>query len=208
MEYIFKNGLGSSEPVWFCSGRRRKGTSVEKRKGKSRGGIKKRKVTSTVEILQKKAEWVEKRVERQGRGDWWKKERTSDLMEAEEEEKEGKPGSCCFHILSHTPPKEEEEEEKEKKDEGEDKQQKSDLMVNEKLGQETGTSSFRFLSLNKEGEEEERKAGQEKGCKKGKSCSMTTLAVKAEKTGSNRFHILSSALTEELKYELYLVQNL
>ena len=77
-------------------------------------------------------------------------------------------------------------------------------MVNEKLGQETGTSSFRFLSLNKEGEE----AGQEKGCKKGKSCSMTTLAVKAEKTGSNRFHILSSALTEELKYELYLVQNL
>ena len=79
MEYSFKNGLGSSEPVWFCSGRRRKGTSVEKRKGKSRGGIKKRKVTSTVEILQKKAEWVEKRVERQGRGDLWKKERRSDL---------------------------------------------------------------------------------------------------------------------------------
>ena len=77
-----------------------------------------------MEILQKKAECVEKRVERQGRGDLWKKERRSDLMEARKEEKEGKPGSCCLHILSHTPPKEEEEEEKEKKDEGEESSRK------------------------------------------------------------------------------------
>ena len=127
-------------------------------------------------------------------------------MEAREEEKEGyKPeeetGSCCLHILSHTLNQAGEEEEKEEDEE----EQRSDLMVDEEFEQETGTSSFQFLSL---GKEEEKGYKEEDDHKKEKSCSKPGLASKAEKAGFNRFHILSSALTEELKYELYLVQNL
>ena len=150
-------------------------------------------------------------MERERRRNWRATEgRKSDLMEAGEEEKESyepeeETGSCCLHILSHTLNQagEGEEEEKEK-EEDEDEEKRSDLMVDEELEQETGTSSFHFLSLGKE----EEKGYNEDDHKEEKSCSKPGLATKAEKTGLNRFHILSSALTEALKYELYLVQNL
>lgn len=171
-ECSFKNGW-RREPVW-CK-RKRKGRSVEMKE------IKKRKERS---ILQKKAQMVEKRVvegARRGRGG-----RSDFKEEAREEEEEP-----CLHILADTLPKAEE-----------NREQKSDLMVDEEPSQET--DSFHFLSLSQL--EGGGKGRQEKGCKEEKSSLQTTL--KEEKTCLNRFHILSSALSEELKYELYLVQNL
>lgn len=139
---------------------------------KSEGEMKKRKGISRREILQKKAQLAGEKVDE---GERRGTEGRSGF-EAREEE-----GSCCFHILA---------------EEREYREQTSGSMVNEELGQQTG--SFHFLPLSQL--EEEEKGWQEKG---EESYSMATL--KEEKT---RFQILSSALSEELKYELYLVQNL
>ena len=117
------------------------------------------------------------------------------LLEArEEKEVEGEEG---FHILLQTPSG----KEKKTRDLMEEKEETSDLMVNE--DQEIGTSSFNFLPLSAKEEEEE-----EGEYKEGKSFLMASPDAKVEKARSNRFHFLSSALSEELKYELYLVQNL
>ena len=194
MEKSFKNASQSSEVAWCGSGRKRQGSLMG-------------------EILQRKVKQVKKTVEGERmRRDWRAtKERKHDLMDAREGEKEGyKPeedtGSCCLHILSHTLNQAGEGEEKEEDEE----EQKSDLMVNEELGQETGTSSFHFLSLGKEeekGYKEEEQSYKEIYYKEEKCSSMPVLTTKAT-AGLNRFHILSSALTEALKFELYLVQNL
>ena len=128
------------------------------------------------------------------------------LLEArEEKEVEGEEG---FHILLQTPSGKEEEEKK-TRDLMEEKEETSDLMVNE--DQEIGTSSFNFLPLSAKEEEEEEEAYKEEeegAYKEGKSFLMASPDAKVEKARSNRFHFLSSALSEELKYELYLVQNL
>ena len=175
-ECSFKNGSRSrTERGWWHSAaslRKRKGRSTEK----SEGEMKKRKGISRREILQKKAQLAGEKVDE---GERRGTEGRSGF-EAREEE-----GSCCFHILA---------------EEREYREQTSGSMVNEELGQQTG--SFHFLPLSQLGEEGG-KGGEEKGCKEEESCSMATL--KEEKT---RFQILSSALSEELKYELYLVQNL
>ena len=199
-EWRFKNGSRSTREHRAASQRKRKGRSMEKgevemkkKKGmkmeKKGGEMEKKKGTSRGEILQKKAQPVGRTVVDEG------KRGATEGRGFKMEPREEKPGSCCFHILAHTLPEVEEGEE----EEGENKEQKSDLMVNEELGQETG--SFHFLPLSQL--EEEEKGWQEKG---EESYSMATL--KEEKTCLNRFQILSSALSEELKYELYLVQNL
>ena len=168
---------------------------LSKRKGREmiKKGEKRKRPGSGGEILQKKAQlMMEKRVVEEERG----AEKKNGLeMEAREEEE----GSSCFHILSHTPPKVIEEY----------KEQNSYLMANEELpeveeedretDEELGqqTDSFHFLSLR----QLEEKKGEEKDD--------MAKYLKAEKTCWNRsFHILSEALSEELKYELYLVQNL
>ena len=160
--------------------KKKKGMKMEK------GEMKQRKGTLKGEISQKKGQLVGKRDVDEG-----ERRATEGRSGFKMEPREEEPGSCYFHILAHTLPEVEEE--------GEYKEQKSDLMVNEELGQETG--SFHFLPLSQL--EEEEKGWQEKG---EESYSMATL--KEEKTCLNRFQILSSALSEELKYELYLVQNL
>ena len=181
----------------------------ERLRGK-RTSMKKRKGTLLEEFFQKRSKWMEKRVQGQREGDFRASkgvkegmameevvveevdEEMGGLLEArEEKEVEGEEG---FHILLQTPSGK--EEEKKTRDLMEEKEETSDLMVNE--DQEIGTGSFNFLPLSAKEEEEG-------AYKEGKSFLM---ASPDAKVGSNRFHFLSSALSEELKYELYLVQNL
>ena len=197
----------------------------ERLRGK-RTSMKKRKGTLLEEFFQKRSKWMERRVQGQRERDFRASEGVKEgmameevvveevneemggLLEArEEKEVEGEEG---FHILLQTPSGKEEEEKK-TRDLMEEKEETSDLMVNE--DQEIGTSSFNFLPLSAKEEEEEKEEGslvlgkeEEEGAyKDGKSFLMASPDVKAS---SNRFHFLSSALSEELKYELYLVQNL
>ena len=184
----------------------------DKLRGK-RTSVKKRKGTLLEEFFQKRSKWMEKRVQGQRERDFRASEGVKEgmameevvveevdeemggLLEArEEKEVEGEEG---FHILLQTPSGK--EEEKKTRDLMEEKEETSDLMVNE--DQEIGTSSFNFLPLSAKEEEEG-------AYKEGKSFLMASPDAKVEKARSNRFHFLSSALSEELKYELYLVQNL
>ena len=181
------------------------------RLGGKRTSMRKRKRTLLEEFFQKRSKWMERRVqgqrERDSRASKGVKEgmameevvveEVGGLLEArEEKEVEGEEG---FHILLQTPSGKEDEEKK-TRDLMEEKEETSDLMVNE--DQEIGTSSFNFLPLSAKEEEEE------VAYKEGKSFLMASPDAKVEKARSNRFHFLSSALSEELKYELYLVQNL
>ena len=185
----------------------------ERLRGK-RTSMKKRKGTLLEEFFQKRSKWMEKRVQGQRERDFRASkgvkegmameevvveevdEEMGGLLEArEEKEVEGEEG---FHILLQTPSGK--EEEKKTRDLMEEKEETSDLMVNE--DQEIGTSSFNFLPLSAKKEEEE------EAYKDGKSFLMASPDAKGEEARSNRFHFLSSALSEELKYELYLVQNL
>ena len=195
------------------------------RLGGKRTSMRKRKRTLLEEFFQKRSKWMERRVqgqrERDSRASKGVKEgmameevvveEVGGLLEArEEKEVEGEEG---FHILLQTPSGKEDEEKK-TRDLMEEKEETSDLMVNE--DQEIGTSSFNFLPLSAKEEEEEKEEGslvlgkeEEEGAyKDGKSFLMASPDAKVEKARSNRFHFLSSALSEELKYELYLVQNL
>ena len=183
------------------------------RLGGKRTSMKKRKGTLLEEFFQKRSKWMEKRVQGQRERDFRASkgvkegmameevvveevdEEMGGLLEArEEKEVEGEEG---FHIPLQTPSGK--EEEKKTRDLMEEKEETSDLMVNE--DQEIGTSSFNFLPLSAKEEEEG-------AYKEGRSFLMASPDVKAKKANSNRFHFLSSALSEELKYELYLVQNL
>ena len=183
------------------------------RLGGKRTSMKKRKGTLLEEFFQKRSKWMEKRVQGQRERDFRASEGLKEgmameevvveevveemggLLEArEEKEVEGEEG---FHIPLQTPSGK--EEEKKTRDLMEEKEETSDLMVNE--DQEIGTSSFNFLPLSAKEEEEG-------AYKEGKSFLMASPDAKVEKARSNRFHFLSSALSEELKYELYLVQNL
>ena len=185
----------------------------ERLRGK-RTSMKKRKGTLLEEFFQKRSKWMERRVQGQRERDFRASEGVKEgmameevvveevdeemggLLEArEEKEVEGEEG---FHILLQTPSGK--EEEKKTRDLMEEKEETSDLMVNE--DQEIGTSSFNFLPLSAKEEEEE------EAYKEGRSFLMASPDAKVEKARSNRFHFLSSALSEELKYELYLVQNL
>ena len=183
------------------------------RLGGKRTSMKKRKGTLLEEFFQKRSKWMERRVQGQRERDFRASkgvkegmameevvveevdEEMGGLLEArEEKEVEGEEG---FHIPLQTPSGK--EEEKKTRDLMEEKEETSDLMVNE--DQEIGTSSFNFLPLSAKEEEEG-------AYKEGKSFLMASPDAKVEKASSNRFHFLSSALSEELKYELYLVQNL
>ena len=189
------------------------------RLGGKRTSMKKRKGTLLEEFFQKRSKWMEKRIQGHREGDFRASEGVKEgmameevvveevdeemggLLEArEEKEVEGEEG---FHIPLQTPSGK--EEEKKTRDLMEEKEETSDLMVNE--DQEIGTSSFNFLPLSAKEEEEGayKEEEEEEAYKDGKSFLMASPDVKAS---SNRFHFLSSALSEELKYELYLVQNL
>ena len=183
----------------------------ERLRGK-RTSMKKRKGTLLEEFFQKRSKWMEKRIQGHREGDFRASEGVKEGMAMEEvvvEEVDGEMGGLLeareekevegeegFHIPLQTPSGK--EEEKKTRDLMEEKEETSDLMVNE--DQEIGTSSFNFLPLSAKKEEE--------AYKEGKSFLMASPDAKVEKARSNRFHFLSSALSEELKYELYLVQNL
>ena len=138
----------------------------ERLRGK-RTSVKKRKGTLLEEFFQKRFKWMEKRVQGQRERDFRASEGVKEgmameevvveemggLLEArEEKEVEGEEG---FHILLQTPSGK--EKEKKTRDLMEEKEETSDLMVNE--DQEIGTSSFNFLPLSAKEEEEEEEEG-------------------------------------------------